>query len=197
MAAAAALLAPPLCAEEPVPTACDLLAAHPSDPDKIVEGVSSTEARKDIGTAIAACRRAVEDQPDVPRLTYYLGRVLFYDGQFEEGFPLVVEAAGQGHRQAQFVAAYVLMDGVPETIEADPCRSLALWRDAAGRGHYAASLALARHTLGGDFAGCENLPSVAEMRSNVDQAAGHDMADDYYHGLLIGLLQEALADEAP
>ena len=117
-----------------LPTACDLLAAHPSDPDRIVDGRSQSQIMPDIERTIAACRRDVEHD-ESPRLTYYLGRVLFYRGELEEGLQLVEAAAAQGHRQSQFVSALIRANGIPEVIAADPCHARAMWADAASRGH--------------------------------------------------------------
>ncbi len=179
-----------------VPTACDLMAAHPSDPDKIVDGMSQARILPNIDATIEACRRDVDTHGDVPRLVYYLGRVLFYAGEFQEGIGYVNQAAEMGHRQSQFVSAYVYFDGVPGAIPADACRALALWRDAAARGHYAASLTVARHALAGRFAACEDVPSMAEMHGWVEVAAQADQASDFYHGLLNGLLLELLQSDA-
>ncbi|MCC5861078.1 MAG: sel1 repeat family protein [Gammaproteobacteria bacterium] len=179
-----------------VPTACDLLAAHPSDPDRIVAGVSASVVREDLDTAIEACRRAVADDPEASRLVYYLGRVLFYSGNFLEGMEYVDQAAAMGHRQSQFVSALIHFDGVPDALPADACRAMGLWADAAGRGHYAASLAVARHSLAGAFGDCEGAPSAAQMHGWIEQQRGRDEAQDYYHGLVIGLLLDLLARES-
>jgi len=180
-------------AAEP-PTACDLLAAHPFDPDRIVDGRSQSEIMPDIERTIAACRRDVEHDAS-PRLTYYLGRVLFYSGELEGGLELVEAAAAQGHRQSQFVSALIRANGIPEVIAADPCHARAMWADAASRGHYAATLAVARHHLGGAFSDCEgDGPTAADMRDWLETAADYERAGDYFHGLLIGLLSEQLDD---
>jgi TPR repeat protein len=178
-----------------VPTACDLLAAHPSDPDRIVAGVSASVVRQDLPAVIQACRLDVERYPEVPRLVYYLGRVLFYAGDFRQGLGYVDRAAAMGHRQSQFVSALIYFDGVPEAIEPDACRALGLWRDAAARGHYAASLTVARHALAKRFVGCEGVPAAAEMHEWVAAAATLEPASDYYHGLLNALLLELLSSE--
>jgi hypothetical protein len=47
-------------------TECDRLAAHPSDPDKVSEGVASQDVKLD--QAIAACRQAVAADPENARL---------------------------------------------------------------------------------------------------------------------------------
>jgi len=179
---------------EVLPTACDLLAAHPSDPARITEGRSRGQIMPEIDRTIAVCRRDAREH-DAARLTYYLGRVLFYRGDFEEGLGYVEQAAERGHSQAQFVSALIRAEGVPEAIPADVCRSRALWAEAASNGHYAATLALARHRIAGAFEDCEtDGPSVARLREWVDAAAGHERADDFYHGLLIGLLRDRLAE---
>lgn len=175
------------------PTACDLLAAHPSDPDRIVEGRSRSDIMPDIERTIAACRRDAEGS-DAPRLTYYLGRVLFYNGDFEEGLGLVEAAAAEGHRQAQFVSALIRADGIPDAMPPDPCHARDTWADAAARGHYAATLALARHHVAGAFAACDHGPGREELRDWLEAAAEDDPAGDYFHGLLIGLLREQLDD---
>lgn len=179
-----------------VPTACDLLAAHPSDPDKIVEGVSAETVRPSLDKAIAACRVDVERYPEEARLVYYLGRVLFYAGSFQEGMQYVDRAAAMGHRQSQFVSALIYFDGVPQAIPADACRAMNLWQDAASRGHYAASQTLARHALAGRFAGCENVPARADMHGWVEAITAQPQASDFYHGLLNGLLLELLQSDA-
>ena len=176
-----------------VPTVCDLLAAHPSDPDRITEGRSQAEIMPDIERTIAACRRDT-DRHDAVRLTYYLGRVLFYQGNVEAGLELVDEAAALGHRQSQFVSALIRLEGVPDTIPADPCHSQDLWVDAASNGHYGATLTLARHQASGAFHDCESGPAPAQILEWLDVAAEHERADDYYHGLLIGLLRNHLND---
>ncbi len=179
-----------------VPTACDLLAAHPSDPDRIVAGVPASVVRQDLDTAIEACRRAVENEPETPRLVYYLGRVLFYSGNFLAGMDYVDQAAAMGHRQSQFVSALIHFDGVPDALPADACRAMGLWADAASPRHYAASLAIARHSLAGAFADCDGAPSAAQMQAWVEQQRGREEAQDYYHGLVIGLLLDLLARES-
>jgi hypothetical protein len=57
-------------------TECDRLAAHPSDPDKLTEGVATQDVKLD--RAIAACQMAVAADPNNARLNYQLGRVLYY-----------------------------------------------------------------------------------------------------------------------
>jgi hypothetical protein len=69
------------------PTACDLLASHPDDPNRVAPGRERTEIAKDFPGAIAACRSAVERDPGNPRLQYQLARVLGYSGQGKLAMP--------------------------------------------------------------------------------------------------------------
>ena len=90
-------------AEPAQPTDCDVLAAHPSDPDKITEGVGSDVM---LVPAVAACKDAVSKDPGNRRLRYQLGRVLFYSGQTQEAWPHLEYAAENGSAQAQFVVSH-------------------------------------------------------------------------------------------
>lgn len=176
-------------AADPVPTACDLLAAHPSDPVKITPGVATSVVSQDLPTAIAACRKDVESQPDVPRLNYYLGRVLFYDGQFAEGFERVHAAAAAGHAQAQFVAGLIVLDGEGEAIAADPCRTQSSWDAARKQGHFAATVSILTHHRLGAFSDCSGGPSEADMIASVKSLAEHPYAANYYNRLFLSLLE--------
>lgn len=176
-------------AADPVPTACDLLAAHPSDPVKITPGVATAVVSQDLPTAIAACRTDVDAQPDEARLTYYLGRVLFYDGQFTEGFELVHKAAAAGHAQAQFVAGLIVLDGEGDAIAAQPCRTQRTWDAARKQGHFAATVSILTHHRLGTFSDCDGGPSEAEMVASVKSLADHPYAKNYYNRLFLSLLE--------
>ena len=56
--------------------ACDWEVGHPSDPDRVGPGIGSGDV--DTERAIAACRRAVEREPETARFHYQLGRALVY-----------------------------------------------------------------------------------------------------------------------
>ena len=171
------------------PTACDLLAAHPSDPDKITAGVSTDEVSKDLDTAIAVCRADLARDPKNPRLTYYLGRVLIYNEDFTEGRKHVEAAAAQGHRQAQFVAGLITNRDEDNGI----CRGGAFWRDAAREGHYAATVSLAQKYLAGEYADCGLGVDAAELKTLVNNVRDHEYAQDYYNRVLFAALDAGLA----
>ena len=80
--------------------ACDRMAANPPDPDRVTTGVERADV--DIPAAIAACRSAVETDPDTARYSYQLGRVLFYDGQTEQAVASFNRAI-QGNRASKAI----------------------------------------------------------------------------------------------
>jgi hypothetical protein len=173
------------------PTECDRLAAHPSDPDKVTEGVSQSQVLAWAEAATWACERAVAAEPANARVRYQLGRVLFYRGRAGDALPHLQASAAASHRQAQFVLGLFHTDGVAGVLEPDACRALALWQDAASRGHYAARVALGRDFVRGAYGQCEARPSKDDVAGYLASAAKE--ARDYYQRLLIGWAQEALA----
>jgi hypothetical protein len=107
---------------------CDRLAAHGSDPDKVVAvGVSGKEISTE---AISACQDAVADEPDNLRFRYQLARALAENGRASEGHPDMFMAAEGGYRQAQFVLGYLYDEGF-QGLAQDPCEAEALWLGAA------------------------------------------------------------------
>jgi len=172
------------------PTGCDRLAGHPSDPDKVVEGVSSSTVRGWNAAAIWACRQAVAGEPSNSRVRYQLGRSLFYAGQKAEALEHLAVAARAQHRQAQFVLGLMYTDGVDEILPADLCEALDLWVAAASRGHFAARVALGRDLARGAYAACDEVPD-AELVSAWLEAARKETGD-YYQGLLIDWTLEEL-----
>lgn len=185
----AAFLAAGVAGAQPAPTECDLLAGHPSDPDRVGAGVSTAQVRAWNDAAIEACRRGVAAHPADARLRYNLGRALFYRGRTAEGVKELEAAAGQKHRQAQFVLGLLHADGVPDVLPSDPCRALPLWSDAARRAHYAARISLARDWLRGRYDSCVGKPGRDEIGGHL-AAVAPQAKSDYYQQLLVADLQE-------
>jgi hypothetical protein len=171
------------------PAECDLLAGHPSDPDKAGAGVTTAQVRACNDAAIDACRRDVAASPGDARLRYNLGRALFYRGRSAEALEQLEVAAARRHRQAQFVLGLLHADGVTGVLPAEPCRALPLWADAARRGHYAAQVSVARDWLRGRYDGCGGKPSRDEIGGFLAAATAQAKAD-YYQGLLLADLRE-------
>jgi TPR repeat protein len=172
-------------------TECDRLAAHPSDPDKVTQGVPTAEVRGWNDAAIWACRQAVARSPDDPRQRYQLGRALFYAGRQAEALEHLEVAASSAHRQAQFVLGLMYTDGVPDVLEVDACRALGLWQDAASRGHFAARVALGRDWVRGRYKACVHAPSAEAVDGWLEAARME--STDYYQRLLIDWTRESLA----
>lgn len=175
----------------PTPTECDRLAGHPSDPDKVVEGVSQAQVLSWPNAAVRSCEMAVAAEPGNARVRYQLGRVLFYTGRPADALPHLEASAAARHRQAQFVLGLFYTDGVKDVLEADACRAMALWQDAAVRDHFAARVALSRDFVRGAYDGCEGRPSQEQVAGFLDSAGKE--ARDYYQRLLISWAREMLA----
>jgi hypothetical protein len=156
-------------------TPCDRLAAHPSDPDKLVPGVSQAEllaAGADL--AIKACEEAVAADPQNPRQAYR------------------DRAVAGDYAQALFVVGYVYLtgNGAPK----DVCKAAPLIRRSALAGRFAGLVGYPHYVATGVFAGCRNLAvNVPELLSFLDRAKAHSENDDYYRGILIDNVRESVA----
>jgi tetratricopeptide (TPR) repeat protein len=151
-------------------TDCDILAANPPDPDRIVKGVPREEV--DLPRAIAACRAAVAEKPDVARFSYQLGRCLFYAGQIDEAMATFKHAADQGYRQAHFIIGYIRYrqsSGVAFDIKEIEYH----WRQAARLEHFNAQVAYATLAVRGAFDGLPEVPDKTEIRSFAEKARPH------------------------
>lgn len=147
-------------------TDCDLLAANPPDPDRIVAGVPQEEV--DLPRATEACQAAVAAYPGVARLTYQLGRCLFYAGKHQEGLIQFELAAGQGYRQAHFIIGLILTRRY-EGLTYDAARIERHWRAAAKLDHFNAQVSYVRAVLRGEFDGCD-VADDAELLSFLEKA---------------------------
>ena len=109
----AAMLISTASANEEV-TECDLAAAHPLDPARVAPGVETNDVVTHV--AISACRKALQENPDVARFHYQLGRVLYYwaganDADNTEAVAHVKHASDMGYTQAMFVYGLLLRYG--------------------------------------------------------------------------------------
>ncbi|MEJ2602162.1 MAG: hypothetical protein P8172_02520 [Gammaproteobacteria bacterium] len=170
-------------------TECDRLAAHPSDPDAVSEGVS--RAAMDLPAAVAACEKAVADDAGNPRLNYQLARAYGYSGLHEEAAPFRERAVRAGYPQSLFVMGYILVTGWGG-MPANPCYGGALIRRSAEAGRYAGLIGFPYYAVKDTFSGCEGLTTnVAELGAMLDAAEARGA--DYYQGLLIDLLRDRIA----
>lgn len=77
---------------------CDLLAAHPADPERMAEGVADDRIVPRL--AIAACEQALREQPADPRFAFQLGRALLAYNKKADAAALFERAAKAGHGAA-------------------------------------------------------------------------------------------------
>lgn len=171
-------------------TECDRLAGHPSDPERVSDGVTREDMDKP--AAIEACLEAISNDPANPRLNYQLARVFGYSGLHEEGDPYRNMALKAGYPQSLFVIGYIRLENW-DGRGADPCYGGELIRRSAVAGRLAGLVGFPHYALSGRFEGCAEYPVIdtEEMRSFLDRA--EPLADEYYQGLLVKELQEKLS----
>lgn len=90
---------------------CDTLSASPHDKKSTADSVSYEELRSFADDAIAACRIALENAPDNPRIQYQLGRALLASGNNEDAVKWISTSANQGYPVAMNAYAVLLNHG--------------------------------------------------------------------------------------
>lgn len=172
-------------------TQCDRLAGHPNDPERVGDGVERPAI--DLEAAIDACRSAVVDDPDNPRLNYQLARVYGYSGRHDEGDAYRNTALAAGYPQSLFVVGYIRLEGWDGRGK-DPCYGGELIRRSALAGRYAGLVGFPHYALSGLFNECEAYPEVdkAELARFLEQA--EEQSGDFYKGLLVLNLKARLQE---
>lgn len=171
---------------------CDTEAAHPSDPDRVGPGKASGEV--DTDRAIPACRRAVDEQPDIARFHYQLGRAIVYhadanNSDFSEGLAHLKQAADMEYSQAVFVL------GLMHRRAGDICASEPLTKKAADQGLKSARISYVNAVLAADYGDCGVSASVGEMKSYLEGAT--TQVSGYYENMLLANLKRDLASITP
>ncbi|MGI9235477.1 MAG: hypothetical protein ACR2RD_17730 [Woeseiaceae bacterium] len=166
---------------------CDTEAAHPSDPDRVGPGKGSGEVVTD--RAISACRRAIDEQPDVARFHYQLGRAIVYQADanntdFSKGLTHLQHAADMKYSQAMFVL------GLMHRRAGDICASEPLTKKAADQGLKSARISYVNAVLAADYGDCGVSASVDEMRSYLEGAT--TQVSGYYENMLLTNLKRDL-----
>jgi hypothetical protein len=169
-------------------TACDRLAAHPSDPDKVAPGVAQKDV--DLPRAIAACQAAVAADPANGRLNYQLARSLGYAGRGKEAAPYRDAAVKADYPQALFVVGYIHLLGLNDAPK-DACKAGDLIHRSALKGRHAGLVGFPHWTLQGAFKGCAVKQDKAEMQGFLDRAKPVS-AGDFYQTILIEALEARL-----
>lgn len=111
-------------------TECDVLAAHPDDPQRMAEGV--TDDRIVPRLAALACERALKSDDGDPRFSFQMGRALSAAGKRADAFDHLKRAADAGHAAASAYLgdAYQFGYGVP----IDLAKALAAYKAAEAGG---------------------------------------------------------------
>jgi TPR repeat protein len=169
-------------------TACDWEVGHPSDPDRVGPGVSSSKV--DTERAMAACRGDLKTDPDNPRLQYQLARAIVYHADrhgtsYEEGMVYLAQSAAAGHTQAMFVYGLML------SRESRACEAAPWMRRAAEAGLKSARLAYVDNAVGGRWSDCGVVLDADLMAGFLDAVA--DQVSGYYENMLLGALRRELA----
>lgn len=112
-------------------TQCDLMAGHPSDPERVTAGVDYALLRP--ATAIAACRADLAADPQNPRLMSLLARALTKNGELQEALELDEAAVKLGYLGAYHNLGNHYRRG--EVVKRDLTKALELFTYAAERGH--------------------------------------------------------------
>ncbi len=172
-------------------TACDELAGHPDDPEKVVPGVS--RAQMDKPAAIAACTDAVAADPDNPRLNYQLARAYAYADRHAEGDTYRIKAIESGYPQSLFVFGYIRVTGWDGDAP-DPCLGGELIRRSAHAGRFAGLVGFPHYALEGAFEGCASPVLDADEMHGFLDAATTAAGGDFYKSILISQLRGRLQD---
>lgn len=151
-----ALLALPARAEV---TDCDRIASHPSDPDKVLPGLSGKDI--DLPKAEQVCRATVAEDNRRARAHYLLGRVLFYQKKTAAAILSLERAAALGYRQAIFVLGFVYYEGTQ--APRNDCRAAQLWQQSIALEHPWTGFYLTNGYLDGRFKACGLKLSDAEL----------------------------------
>ena len=175
------------------PTECDRLAAHYDDPERVGEGVS--RAGMDKPAAIEACRSAVADDPENPRLRYQLGRAYGYSGRHAEAMPHREAALRAGYPQSLFVMGYIRTtgwDGAPP----DPCYGGELILRSARLGRMAGLVGFPHYALLGFFDDCDSYPryTQGDLLELLDRAEA--ATSNFYKTALIEQLRRGVVSDA-
>jgi TPR repeat protein len=91
---------------------CDDLAAHPEDKDKV--GAGKADNSIDVELAIKQCSAAVEQNPQVARFQFQLGRAFWAGKRYDEALDALLKADEQGYTPADFYIGQAYEQGLVE-----------------------------------------------------------------------------------
>jgi hypothetical protein len=171
---------------------CDSLAAHPSDPERLADGVADDAIVPKL--AVAACEAAVKRSPEIPRFTFQLGRAYGAANRQTDAVMQYQKAAEQGYGPALAYLgdAYQFGHGAEVNVE----KALDAYRKAAAKGFAPAGGQIEMLTF---VPGMYVNPIISDLYSNnVDQGkANSPVVQAYLFGLVMALSGECGAILTP
>jgi TPR repeat protein len=126
---------------------CERLATHPRDATANTPGVDLDVLAKNAEPAIAACREAVAEQPNVPHFVALLARATAADGRKSEAIDLYRKAAEAGDGRAMVSLGLILESG--DGVAKDLLAANALYEKAVARGSADGAINLAVALMSG------------------------------------------------
>ncbi len=131
------------------PSECDHLAGDLLDLQGV--GLHRFPNEIDLTAAETACRTATEQQPDIGRYHYQLGRALQGQGQLEEAYVAFDTARRLGHIRANNALAFLhvspTVDRATVDIPLDPERAITYWEKGTSSGDPFSMHALGKRLL--------------------------------------------------
>lgn len=130
---------------------CDTLAAEPLDVQAVSDGKLPNDI--DVPKALAACKAAVGQYPDVARFKYQYARALYANGQFDAALGELNAASDAGHVRASYLLGRLYQLG--SGVKRDLAKAVSLYEAAAKRGDPYSQYALGRALIDGRGVGAD------------------------------------------
>ncbi|CAI2934727.1 Beta-lactamase HcpC [Aminobacter niigataensis] len=124
---------------------CDTLAAEPLDVQAVADGKLPNDI--DVPKALAACKAAVDQHPEVARFKYQYARALYANGDFGSALTELNAANDAGHVRAAELLGRMYQLGA--AVERNPVRAIPLFETGAQRGDPYSQYSLGRALVTG------------------------------------------------
>lgn len=155
------------------PTFCDILTAHPDDPNRVAPPVMWNQ--RDPVRALPACELVLQQDPNNSRLQFQLGLAQDSARNFTESFSHYTQAANRGYAAAGFALGWAYGNG--EGVTKDDALAVRWYRWAAERGHQGA-----QNTLGFMYENGRGMPrDYAEAATWYGRAAAQGRPVSIYN----------------
>ena len=151
----------------PLTTECDRLTAHGRDGERTAPEVDTATLAAQADRAVAACRQAVSQNPEVRRFRFQLGRALWVAGKREESLAEMRRAAEAGSLAAMGWMASRHTDGTAGKV--DHAEAARLYRIMADQGDAIAQANLAALYREGRSVPQDQAEEIKWLRRAADQ----------------------------